>query len=106
MNFGAMTKFSTDAAGFAALTLCELILQQCVKKNVFTSDEARRLIQAAAKRHESCADGTEDKVSLNMETAQLLRQLSVGLEPLFKAEKNLREPTQETTAATWVRFPD
>jgi hypothetical protein len=101
-----MTIFSTDAAGFAALTLCELILQQCVKKDIFTPVEAQELIQAAAVRHESCAEGADDKISLNMETAHLLRQLSMGLEPLFKAGKSREKPMHKPSAVTWVRFPD
>ncbi|MEH6527979.1 MAG: hypothetical protein V7723_18070 [Sneathiella sp.] len=95
-----MTKFSTDAAGFAALTLCELILQQCVKNNLFTPAEGKQILKAAAKRHESCAEGDEDKISLNMETAHLLRRLSSGLGPLLDPDNHTTPETNKTPQKT------
>lgn len=81
-----MTKFSTDAAGFAALTLSELILQQCVKNSLFTPAEGKQILKAAAERHLSCAEGDDAKVALNMETAHLLRRLSSGLGPILDSD--------------------
>ena len=101
-----MTKFSTDAAGFAALTLCELILQQCVKNNLFTPAEGKQILKAAAERHESCAEGDKDKIALNMETAHLLRRLSSGLEPLLNADKRPVSEAAQFSQDTWVKFPD
>ncbi|MDF2367255.1 hypothetical protein [Sneathiella sp.] len=105
-----MTKFSTDAAGFAALTISELILQQCVLNGLFTGEEARRLLISAAKRHEAAASGTDEKIALNMEAAHLIRALSSGLEPLFREQRNAtppKTPQQKTgSRPNWVRFPD
>jgi hypothetical protein len=101
-----MTKFSTEAAGFAALTLCELILQQCVKNNLFTPTEGKQILKAAAERHESCAEGDENKISLNMETAHLLRRLSSGLGPLINPDKRPASEAAKISQETWVKFPD
>ncbi|USG62855.1 hypothetical protein NBZ79_07680 [Sneathiella marina] len=101
-----MTKFSTDAAGFAALTLCELILQQCVKNNLFTPTEGKQILKAAAERHESCAEGEDEKIALNMETAHLLRRLSSGLGPLFDPEGRPATKAKRPLQETWVKFPD
>ncbi|MCC3305571.1 hypothetical protein [Sneathiella sp. HT1-7] len=105
-----MTKFSTDAAGFAALTISELMLQQCVLNGLFTGEEARRLLISAAMRHEEAADGTEEKIALNMEAAHLIRALVSGLEPLFREARNTAPPKtpQPKTGSrpNWVRFPD
>lgn len=81
-----MQNFSTDAAGFAGLTLAELILQHLVLRGLMTPGEARRLLDIAARRHEAAAVGSEEKIALNMEAAHLLRALSLGLEPLFTAK--------------------
>tara|TARA_R100000005_G_scaffold45764_1_gene21806 strand:- start:3707 stop:4147 length:441 start_codon:yes stop_codon:yes gene_type:complete len=78
-----MKNFSTDAAGFAALTLSELILQQCLLGGLIAPEDARRLLGIAVHRHEEAANGSEEKIALNMEAAHLLRLLSHGLEPLF-----------------------
>ncbi|WP_339630426.1 hypothetical protein [uncultured Sneathiella sp.] len=106
-----MTEFSTDAAGFAALTISELILQQCVINGLFTAEEARRLLETAAARHEGAAHGPEEKIALNRQSAELIRALSSGLEPLLsrpqaKAEKPAPEKKPATPRPTWVRFPD
>ncbi|MEH6545865.1 MAG: hypothetical protein V7701_05525 [Sneathiella sp.] len=101
-----MTKFSTDAAGFAALTLCELIFQQCVKNNLITPAEGKQILKAAAERHESCAEGDEEKISLNMETAHLLRRLSSGLGPLLDPDNHKTPVTKKSSRETWFKFPD
>ncbi|MAL78180.1 MAG: hypothetical protein CMN55_03560 [Sneathiella sp.] len=123
-----MKNFSTDAAGFAALTLSELILQQCLLGGLIAPEEARRLLGIAVHRHEEAANGSEEKIALNMEAAHILRLLSHGLEPLLAdkaanddntaapaASEPLRWPgrTGETPQreppsrrANWVRFPD
>lgn len=106
-----MRKFSTDAAGFAALTISELMLQQCVINGLFTAEEAERLLKTAAQRHEEAAEGPEQKIVLNMEAAHLIRALSDGLAPLFCEQRNAartqsrRKPAGKVKA-TWVRFPD
>ncbi|MBO0333549.1 hypothetical protein J0X12_07995 [Sneathiella sp. CAU 1612] len=106
-----MTKFSTDAAGFAALTISELMLQQCVLSGLFTAEEARRLLSSAARRHEAAAEGPEEKIALNMEAAHLIRALGSGLEPLFRERRDSsktvapRKPAPKSRP-NWVRFPD
>lgn len=123
-----MKNFSTDAAGFAALTLSELILQQCLLSGLITPAEARGLLAIAARRHEDAATGSDDKITLNMEAAHLIRTLSLGLEPLLAdraatgdtaatvSSGPLHWPGRTVAAAgkaappprrdTWVRFPD
>ena len=105
-----MTKFSIDAAGFAALTISELMLQQCVLSGLFTSAEAQRLLKMAARRHEDAAQGTDEKIALNMEAAHLIRTLSNGLEPLFREHRHGAQPAPAKPKSegrpTWVRFPD
>lgn len=101
-----MIKFSTDAAGFAALTLCELILQQCVRNNLFTPAEGKQILKAAAERHESCAEGDDDKNSLNMETAHLLWRLSSGLGPVLNPDKHPASEAAKPSQETWIKFPD
>ncbi|MEX1036443.1 MAG: hypothetical protein WDZ54_10835 [Sneathiella sp.] len=106
-----MTDFSTDAAGFAAFTISELIVQQCVLSGLFTAEEARRLLETAAARHESAAHGPEEKVALNREAAELIRALADGLEPLLRAPHDIptasppRKPDVKSRP-NWVRFPD
>ena len=104
-----MTKFSIDAAGFAALTISELMLQQCVLNGLFTPEEARCLLLSAARRHEAAAEGPDEKIALNMEAAHLIRALTTGLEPLFREQKG-QAPEKPAASAkkreTWVRFPD
>ncbi|MCR9214573.1 MAG: hypothetical protein NXI13_12715 [Proteobacteria bacterium] len=78
-----MKEFSADAAGFAALTLSELILQQCVIKGLFTRAEARELLETACQRHEENAEGADEKIALNTEAAFLLRSMGRGLKPLL-----------------------
>lgn len=106
-----MTKFSTDAAGFAALTISELMLQQCVLSGLFTAEEAQRLLVSAARRHEEAADGPEEKIALNMEAAHLIRALSSGLEPLFREQRDSPKAAPSSkpgpeSRPNWVRFPD
>jgi hypothetical protein len=106
-----MKKFSTDAAGFAALTISELMLQQCVINGLFSSEEAQDLLRTAACRHEEAAEGTEEKVALNMEVARLLRALATGLVPLFREhrQRDIRPSAAKPFKSinpTWVRFPD
>ncbi len=106
-----MTKFSTDAAGFAALTISELMLQQCVLSGLFTAEEARRLLVSAARRHEDAAHGPEEKIALNMEAAHLIRALGGGLEPLFREQRDSAKATPSSNSSpksrpNWVRFPD
>ncbi|PHQ68715.1 MAG: hypothetical protein COB93_09950 [Sneathiella sp.] len=105
-----MRKFSTDAAGFAALTVSELILQQCVVKGLFTAPEARNLLNTAVRRHQNSAIGSDEKIALNDEAADLLATLSQGLEPLFRkfpveCPDAATEPLRKSKE-TWVRFPD
>jgi hypothetical protein len=105
-----MTKFSIEAAGFAALTISELMLQKCVLKGVFTPEEARRLLISAARRHEDAAEGADEKIALNMEAAHLIRALANGLEPLFREKREQAKPDKLAASSkkteTWVRFPD
>ena len=106
-----MTKFSTDAAGFAALTISELMLQQCVLNGLFTGEEARRLLISAARRHEEAASGAEEIIALNMEAAHLIRALGSGLEPLFRDQRDIPKSTPPNkptpkSRPNWVRFPD
>ena len=106
-----MRKFSTDAAGFAALTISELMLQQCVLSGLFTVEEAERLLKTAAQRHEEAAEGSETKIALNMEAAHLIRTLAAGLAPLFREQREAARtaPSQNPSGnpkATWIRFPD
>ncbi|WP_373085415.1 hypothetical protein [Sneathiella sp.] len=105
-----MKKFSTDAAGFAALTLCELIVQQCVISGLFTPENATHLLKMAARRHQEAAEGTDDKIALNMEAAHLLCTLGSGLEPLFREhrERDIRSPASKPakpSRPSWVAFP-
>lgn len=107
-----MAKFSTDAAGFAALTISELMLQQCVISGLFTVEEARRLLVSAARRHEEAASGPDEKIALNMEAAHLIRAMLSGLEPLFREPqgntpaRDNKTPGGTGKTETWVRFPD
>ncbi|TNE33955.1 MAG: hypothetical protein EP348_11925 [Alphaproteobacteria bacterium] len=111
-----MRNFSTDAAGFAALTLSELILQQCVLKGLFSNEEAKELLALAARRHEDAAEGNDEKIALNMEAAHLLRLLASGLEPLFQEERARKpetpaspcsaKPAEPRARPNWVAFPD
>ena len=107
-----MTKFSIDAAGFAALTISELMLQQCVLNGLFTPEEARGLLISAARRHEAAAEGPDEKIALNMEAAHLIRALTTGLEPLFREQRTNPPARGQKTRKnkevkeTWVRFPD
>jgi len=82
-----MAKFPVETTGFAALTITELMLQECVMKGVFEEEDARRLLKAAARRHEEAATGSLEKIQMNMEVATLVRSLAAGLEPLFERKR-------------------
>ncbi len=86
-----MAKFTFETTGFAALTITELMLQECILKGVFEEEEAKRLLQAAARRHEEAATGSLEKIQMNMEVATLIRSLSAGLEPLFERKRKERK---------------
>jgi hypothetical protein len=94
-----MQKFSIDTTGFAALTITEFLIQECVLKGVLSEKDVTRLLQGAAQRHELAAGGSMDKVQLNMETAKLIRTLLVGLEPLFKQQKKKRKKQKKLKKA-------
>ena len=80
-----MRKVSATAAGFAAFTVVEYLLQELVIKGVVTTEEAREILDSAASRHDDAAYGDEEKVALNNDSAYVIRSLSKGLKPLFKA---------------------
>lgn len=82
-----MQTYSTQTAGFVALTVTELLLQECVLKGVLSEKDVKRLLRAAARRHENAAEGEETKIDLNMQAAHMIRTLMQGLEPLFEKEK-------------------
>ncbi|GLQ06505.1 hypothetical protein [Sneathiella chinensis] len=79
-----MQDFSVHTAGFAALTLSEILLQECLMKGVLTEEEVRRVLTAAARRHEDAASGDAERVDMNMEAARLIRHMQSGLVPLFE----------------------
>jgi hypothetical protein len=81
-----MRDFSVETAGFAALTLVELLIQQCVIKGILNEEDVKGLLAAAARRHEAAASGSVDRIELNMETARLIHMLAEGLEPLFEQQ--------------------
>ncbi len=86
------------------------MLQQCVLNGLFSGEEARRLLISAAKRHEDAAEGSDEKITLNMEAAHLIRARSSGLEPLFREQREQRaeqakKPKTENRP-NWVRFPE
>lgn len=78
-----MQEFSVQSAGFAALTLSDLMLQQLVISGHFTPAQARQLLATAIERHTGCAERDPANAALNITTAQLIQKLAVGLEPLF-----------------------
>ena len=82
-----MKDFSIDTAGFAALTITELILQQCVMKNVLTEEEVTQLLGSAILRHETAAKGDDEKALINSEAARLITAMLTGLEPLLNKNK-------------------
>ncbi len=86
-----MQSFSVETAGFVALTLTELLLQECVRKGVLSEQEVKHLLISAAKRHENAADGDQEKVDLNMEAAHMIRTMMQGLAPLFNEEETQQE---------------
>lgn len=100
-----MQEFSVQSAGFAALTLSDLMLQQLVISGHFTSAQARLLLASAIERHTDCAERDPDNAALNITTAQLIQRLTVGLEPLLdqydradaRGEKPPRAPSGKVT---------
>ncbi|MBE7638258.1 hypothetical protein GUA87_15480 [Sneathiella sp. P13V-1] len=97
-----MQKFSVDTTGFAALTITELLLQECVMKGVLSEKDVKRLLKAAARRHEDAATGNLDRIQMNMETARLIRSLSVGLEPLFKKQRKKKKKAKKKAAQAQI----
>ncbi|MBL4906702.1 MAG: hypothetical protein JKX94_04560 [Sneathiella sp.] len=81
-----MQSFSVETAGFVALTITELLLQECVRKGVITEQEVKHLLRSAARRHDDAAEGDQEKIDLNMEAAHMIRTLLQGLAPMFKEE--------------------
>ena len=79
-----MQQFSVQSAGFAALTLSDLMLQQLMISGLVTADQARQLLASAIARHSQCAENDAQNASLNIQTAQLIQKLAAGLEPLLK----------------------
>ena len=92
-----MQTYSTQTAGFVALTVTELLLQECVIKGVLSEKDVKRLLRAAARRHENAAEGEESKIDLNMQAAHMIRTLMQGLEPLFEKTKTKKKKTKKTS---------
>lgn len=86
-----MREFSTDSAGFAALTLVEILIQELVRQELLDDRDVKRILKAAAKRHEKAAAGSSEKIDLNMESATLIRLMKSGLTPMMKAAKEKRK---------------
>ncbi len=86
-----MRQFSADKTGFAALTIVEILLQELIQQEILDDRDVKRILKSAARRHESAASGTREKIDLNMETATLIRQMMQGLKPLFKQAKKKRK---------------
>ncbi|SLN35322.1 hypothetical protein [Oceanibacterium hippocampi] len=76
-----MRKVGPDAAGFAAFTICELLIQRLILDGRLSGAEARDLLEVAALRHEDSAVG--DEAALNGDAAYLIRRLVRGLKPLL-----------------------
>jgi|GEM_PF-3269202 len=81
-----MKDFSIDTAGFAALTITELLLQHCVMKGVMTAEEVSQLLGSAITRHETAAKGSDEKALINTEAARLITAMLKGLSPLLGKE--------------------
>ncbi len=93
-----MQKFSVDTTGFAALTITELLIQECVLKGVLSEKDVKRLLDASARRHERAASGDLERIQMNMETACLIRSLTAGLEPLFKKQRKKKKKAKKKAA--------
>lgn len=87
-----MKDFSMDTAGFTALTITELLVQQCVMKGLLTGDEVTGLLKAAAYRHEMAAERDEEKTLINTEAARLIHAMLEGLSPLLNPERVTPKP--------------
>jgi len=90
-----MQRFSVERTGFAALTIIELLLQEMVIKGILSEREVKRILKAAARRHEDAAEGDADKIEMNMEAALLIRTLTSGLAPLFDREEKTNYPNKK-----------
>ncbi|WP_169569820.1 hypothetical protein [Sneathiella limimaris] len=90
-----MRQISADKTGFASLTIVELLLQELILKDILDDRDVKRLLKAAAKRHEKSANGSPDKIELNMETATLIRLLLEGLQPALKKAKKKRKSMEK-----------
>ncbi len=99
-----MQKFTSDIAGFASLTIVEMLIQECVVKGVLDEAAVNRLLTAAARRHENAAGGEIEKIELNMEAARLIRTLMAGLKPLF--EEAEVESDEENLSGTVSGFAE
>ncbi|WP_025899356.1 hypothetical protein [Sneathiella glossodoripedis] len=86
-----MRQFSADTTGFAALTIVEILLQELIRQEILDDRDVKRILKSAARRHEKSATGSPAKIDLNMETATLIRQMTMGLKPLFKEAKKRRK---------------
>ncbi|MEP3244689.1 MAG: hypothetical protein ABJN40_11065 [Sneathiella sp.] len=93
-----MQGFSSDIAGFASLTIVEMLIQECVLKGVLDEAAVNRLLTAAARRHENAAGGEVEKIELNMEAARLIRTLMIGLKPLFEQAEENQEAAESSIA--------
>jgi len=90
-----MQNFSSDTTGFAALTIVELLIQECVMQGLLDEAAVNRLLGAAARRHENAALGEFETVDMNMEAARLIRTMMVGLQPLFVEKQDMGEDAAE-----------
>ncbi|MBL4741195.1 MAG: hypothetical protein JKY12_09375 [Sneathiella sp.] len=82
-----MKDFSIDTAGFAALTITELLLQHCVMKGVMTGAEVTQLLGSAIRRHETASKGIDEKTLINTEAARLITAMVGGLSPLLNKDQ-------------------
>ncbi len=94
-----MQNFSSDTTGFAALTIVELLIQECVMQDLLDEEAVNRLLGEAARRHENAALGELDKIDMNMEAARLIRTMMVGLRPLFNQIQGTDEEIEEEEAS-------
>ncbi|WP_415235015.1 hypothetical protein [Sneathiella sp.] len=94
-----MTHFSQETAGFAALTIVEFLIQECVRKGYLSEKDVTRLLSSAACRHEGLAEGDLEKVEMNMDAARLIRTLMVGLKPLYAASETSKNDDARSSSA-------
>ena len=79
-----MREFSTDSAGFAALTLVEILIQELVQKGVLEGKDAKRVLKASRKRHKKAAQRNADNAVLNHEAADLIQIMKFELSSLLE----------------------